>query len=182
MASSTNVGLSRVVQAVLAATALAPVLLVWGAARYGVAPIETSWAVAGAMALVGLCLCILWLARRTLQTEPLPLKKTSRLDRDAVAFLVAYALPLVTSSGKDTNLPALAVFMVILGVVLVQLHVLYVNPLLGMLGFHFYAIENADGDTALVLCRTGHVPRPGAMGQRLGPTLWLLAGDDQPSA
>lgn len=178
MTVTVNTGLGRMAQAALAATTLTPVLVVWGAARYLNAPPETGLALIAAALLAAVCLSILGLAHRRLQTDPLPVVKARRLDKDALAFLVTYALPMITSSGKDTNLPALVVFMAIVGVVLVQLQVLYVNPLLGILGYHFYEVENADGDVALVLSRSVQAPRTGAIGQRLAPGLWIVAGDD----
>jgi hypothetical protein len=66
------------------------------------------------------------------------------------------------------------VFVGIVGVVLVQLQILHVNPLLGILGFHFYEIENVDGDTALLVSRSRQLPRATVSGQRLGPALWIL--------
>jgi hypothetical protein len=68
----------------------------------------------------------------------------------------------------------LITFMTVVGLVLVQLQILHVNPLLGILGYHFYEIERADGDSALVISRSRQLPEPGALGKRLGPALWLI--------
>jgi RsiW-degrading membrane proteinase PrsW (M82 family) len=120
------------------------------------------------------CLGILAVARRGLQVEPVGIKKATRLDKEALAFLVTYALPLIAQGDDRTNLAALVVFVAVVGLVLVQLQILHVNPLLGILGYHFYEIERADGDSALVVSRSRHLPDVAALGQRLGPALWLL--------
>jgi hypothetical protein len=174
MPSSENIGLSRFAQIALAGTALAPVLLVWAAATYAVRPVEAVAAVLVALLLVIICLGILTVAKRGLQLEPVGIKKATRLDKEALAFLVTYALPLIAQGDNRTNLAALAVFVAVVGLVLVQLQILHVNPLLGSLGFHFYEIERADGDSALVVSRSRHLPGVAAQGQRLGPALWLL--------
>jgi hypothetical protein len=174
MRSSDNIGLSRFAQIALAGTALAPVLLVWAAATYHLRPLDAAAAVAVAVLLVVICLRILAVARRGLQVEPVGIKKATRLDKEALAFLVTYALPLIAQGDDRTNLAALGVFVVVVGLVLVQLQILHVNPLLGMFGFHFYEIERADGDSALVVSRSRHLPDVAAQGQRLGPALWLL--------
>lgn len=174
MASAENIGLSRFAQIALAATALAPVLLVWAAAAYDVRPFEAGAAVAISILLVIICVSIFTLARRELQTEPVGIKKATRLDKEALAFLVTYALPLITRGGERTNLGALVVFVIVVGLVLVQLQILHVNPLLGILGFHFYEVERVDGDSALVVSRSRQLPEAGALGQRLGPALWLM--------
>ena len=158
----------------LAATALAPVLLVWAAAVYRVAPLQAAAAVAISALLVLICISTLAFAERELQQEPVGLKKATRLDKEALAFMVTYALPLIAKEGASKNLPAVIVFMIVVGLVLVQLQILHVNPLLGMLGFHFYEIERTDGDCALVISRSRQLPALGTLGKRLGPALWLL--------
>lgn len=168
-----NVGLSRFAQAFLAATALAPVLLVWAAASYESSLTYAVSAVAVALLLLVVCVALLALAKRELQMDPLAISKAVRMDKEALGFLVAYALPLVAS--KDpTNLIALSVFMLMVGLVLVQLQILHVNPLLGMLGFHFYQVELKNSDTALVITRSRDLPPDAGQGQQLAPGLWLL--------
>ena len=173
MATRKNVGLSRFAQAFLAATALAPVLLVWAAASFAASRSYALSAVLVAVLLVGVCVGLLALAKRELQTDPVTITKAVRMDKEALGFLVAYALPVVAS--KDpTNLAALAVFMLMVGLVLVQLQILHVNPLLGMLGFHFYQVELENSDTALVITRSRDLPSNANEGQQLAPGLWLF--------
>jgi hypothetical protein len=173
MATRNNVGLSSLAQVFLAATALAPVLLVWAAGSYEASRTYAVTAVVVALLLVGVCVGLLALAKRELQMDPLMITKAVRLDKEALGFLVAYALPLVAS--KDpTKLAALAVFMLMVGLVLVQLQILHVNPLLGMLGFHFYQVELKNSDTALVITRSRDLPSNASQGQQLAPGLWLL--------
>lgn len=168
-----NVGLSRIAQAFLAATALAPVLLVWAAASYDSSPAYAVAAIVVALLLVGVCVGLLALAKRELQSDPLVIARAVRMDKDALGFLIAYALPLVVSDSA-TQLPALAVFIVIVGLLLIQLQILHVNPLLGMLGFHFYEVELRNSDTALVITRSRDLPPQVNQGQQLAPGLWLL--------
>jgi hypothetical protein len=160
-------------QVFLAATALAPVLLVWAAASYDASRAYAAAAIVIALLQVVICVALLALAKRELQTDPLVIVKAVRMDQDAVGFLIAYALPLVVSDSA-TQLPALAVFVVIVGLLLVQLQILHVNPLLGMLGFHFYEVELTNSDTALVISRSRELPPEVNQGQQLAPGLWLM--------
>ena len=80
----------------------------------------------------------------------------------------------LVASKDPTNLIALSVFMLMVGLVLVQLQILHVNPLLGMLGFHFYQVELKNSDTALVITRSRDLPPDAGQGQQLAPGLWLL--------
>jgi hypothetical protein len=157
MATRNNVGLSRLAQAFLAATAIAPVLLVWAAASYEASMTYAASAVIVALLMLGVCVLLLSLAKRELQANSLTITKAVRMDKEALGFLVAYALPLVAS--KDpTHLIALGVFMLMVGLVLIQLQILHVNPLLGMLEFHFYQVELKNSDTALVITRSRDLP------------------------
>jgi MFS family permease len=174
LSKASNVGLSRAAQFALAATALAPVLLVWAASNYSVRWTESIVAVVIAVLLVAVCLGILKIAHDELQSEQLVVKKTSRLDKDALAFLITYALPVIVPSDKPASVVALVVFVMLVGLVLVQLHILHVNPLLGILGFHFFEVENDAGESALVVCRARQLPRDSVQGCRLGPSLWLV--------
>jgi len=175
MTISENIGLSRFAQMALAATSLSPVLLVWGATSYDVRRSEACAAFAISTLLVVVCVSILVLASKELQSQPIGIKKASRLDKEVLAFLVTYALPLIAKDTASNNLAALIVFVIVVGIVLVQLQILHVNPLLGILGFHFYEVEGVDGDSALVVSRSRQLPQPGAVGRRLGPALWLIS-------
>ena len=114
MAIRTNVGLSRFAQISLAATALAPVLLVWAAASYEASTTWAAIAVIVVVLLVVLSVGLLTLARRELQRDPLTIARAVRLDKEVLGFLVAYALPLVVSD-DPTKLAAIAVFILIVG-------------------------------------------------------------------
>jgi hypothetical protein len=173
MATKPNVGLSLFAQVSLAGTALAPVLLVWAAASYEASRLWAAIAVTVALLMVVIAVGLLKLTRQELQTDPIAITKATRLDKEVLSFLVAYALPLVVSN-DPTKLIAIAVFIVIVGLVLVQLQILHVNPLLGALGFHFYEVELHNADTALVISRSRDLPVNGAQGQQLAPGLWLL--------
>lgn len=126
--------------------------------------------------LVVVCVGVLHIGRTEFQRQPLVIQKVARLDKDALAFFVTYALPLVASgSGSMVSLLGLLAFVVLVGIILVQLQILHVNPLLGMLGFHFYEVERAHGDTALVISRSREAPKGTIEAHRLAPTLWLVA-------
>src|SRR4051812_11334574 len=119
MASKANVGLSRFAQVSLAATAMAPVLLVWAAASYSTSGLWAAVAVVIAVLMVAISVALLTIAHRELQIDSLTIAKAVRLDKEVLGFLVAYALPLVVSD-QPTKLVAIAVFMLIVCLVLVQ--------------------------------------------------------------
>jgi hypothetical protein len=176
MSADRNVGLGRFAQGLVAATALAPVLIVWAAAAPASRHADAIGATVVAVLMVVVCVGVLRLGRSELQRQPLVVNKVTRLDKEALAFLVTYALPLVSSgSGSTISGLGLFAFVVLVGIVLVQLQILHVNPLLGLLGFHFYEIERVDGDTALVISRSREAPRGTIQAHRLAPTLWLIA-------
>jgi hypothetical protein len=173
--SSTLTAITRVF---LVATSIAPMgaiyaLTIWTKGPRTVAP----WLI-GVASLVLCCLGIMRHARKEIEQEQVVLTKVTNLDKDVLAFLIAYGLPLITPIDKPMSAPALCGFAMIMMIVLYQLQFVYVNPLLGMFGYHFLDVESQKGQIAILITRTP----PGLVDQnntsmiavaKLSPRLWL---------
>jgi hypothetical protein len=165
--------LSGFARTLLVLTSLAPIALVHGVARWPADRHETIAYLAVAAALVFVCLLLMWFARKDGEIHLASIKSAKNSDKEVLAFLVAYALPLVGPAGKPSNGLALAVFLSLLAVVLFQTEMVHVNPLLGMLGFRFFEVEQGSGETALMITRS----KESATGEKrivkLSRGLWL---------
>lgn len=87
---------------------------------------------------------------------------TSR-DGDAMSYIVTYLLPFLDarfSGTKDTV--SLAVVLFILGVLYVNSNMIYTNPVLNLIGFHIFDIEDQNGKRSALITRRGYV-RTGAL-------------------
>ena len=113
-------------------------------------------------AFIAFCFCILlgliawWLisqARHRLEILPVRIKKVKSADKEIMAFFVAYVLPLIFRSQLNVDIWAWGWAAVILLFVLWSTHAIQANPVLGVLGFHFYDVETDDGVAYLLISR-----------------------------
>jgi len=107
-------------------------------------------------ALVAWLICI-WAMQRVPPTI-LAVVSVKSADRDALGFLLAYALPIVAIKNvqdlQNFNGGALLAFSVLALVVVYRLNLMHVNPLLGLVGFHFYEVLAKSGRTYLYVGKT----------------------------
>lgn len=156
--------LSRVAKLVLVATSLAPLLLVMAVENFVAAPQFTLTCFWFQLAAVSLLLVIiargiLYLAKRFGQRMPLQVVKARNSDKQILTFLLAYLLPILTQKKYlfgSFDFPTLAI-LAMLCVAVYHSNAFDFNPLLGMMGFHFYEVEGDDGFPYLLI--SGHVIR-----------------------
>ena len=74
-------------------------------------------------------------------------------DRENIAFLLLYLLPLFTVEIATLNwqvwIPALLIF----GTVVATGYTYHFNPLLGLLGWHFYKVNTKEGVTYVLITK-----------------------------
>ena len=147
--------LGRLVRILLALTAVAPlsIPLAYLYARQQ----QFLWAalaLAGCLALGGLAWTIIVQAGKRLEPLPIAIVKAKSADKEVLAFFIAYALPLIfRNPGSAPSLDGWLFAMLLLVFVLWSTHTLQVNPVLGLLGFHFYEAEAQGGITYLLITR-----------------------------
>lgn len=138
----------------LTSTAIAPVLITYAWMAYRDGALQQS------AILLGLCvllvfLCIGMLVYSTRQLERTQFKATSveAADGENTAFLLLYLLPLFTADFASLNwqlwVPAILIF----GVVVATGYSYHFNPLLGLLGWHFYKVGTAEGVTYVLITK-----------------------------
>jgi hypothetical protein len=98
---------------------------------------------------------LLYLCQRQLEVLPIKLKKAKTSDREVIGFLLAYVLPLALTSGTSLEIDKWAVvFLVALfGMVVWGTHAYDFNPLLGLIGYHFFEVETEGGITYIVITK-----------------------------
>jgi predicted small integral membrane protein len=142
---------SKSAKLALVATSFAPVLLTIGWIRL---VDEKIWPAisyfAAAVLTVGLCLLLISAARSQLEVIPFHPTSTSTADAEVVGFVLAYLLPFVDASGVSVKPSVFWFVMALLGLVVWSTNSYHVNPVLGLLGFHFYEVTT-EGDITFVL-------------------------------
>jgi len=98
--------------------------------------------ICGALAvtgLIGLLLFLLTIRRKT--AGRFQLLEVENRDPDVAAYAATYLLPFLTVfSASWQDLASLAAFVIILGVVYVRSRLIYVNPLLTVLGYRLWRV------------------------------------------
>ncbi len=147
--------LNRFAKLLLVGTSLAPILLTWAFADWrvnGPSPRQGT-AVSIAVLLAILCGLVVAGAARTLGDMRFTAASVKTADSEVVGFIVAYLLPLVSSSGREFDPLLLAFVTFLLALIVWSTNAYSVNPLLSLFGYHFYEISNVDGVSFLFLSR-----------------------------
>jgi len=144
--------LNKLVRVLFALTAVAPLAV---SLAYVFARQNALWYAGGAV-LASLTLAwiskeVISAASRRLERVPITIKKAKSADKEVLGFFVAYALPLIFRGQGSPDLGEWIVAGVMLLLVLWGTHSLQVNPVLGLLGFHFFEVEADDGITYLLI-------------------------------
>ena len=146
--------LNKLIRVVFALTAVAPLAV---SLAYVFAREDALWYAGGALVV---SLVLAWIstevvsaACRRLERVPITIKKAKSADKEVLGFFVAYALPLIFRGQSAPDLGAWIVAGAMLLLVLWGTHSLQVNPVLGLLGFHFFEVETDDGITYLLITK-----------------------------
>ena len=146
--------LNKFAKLLLTSTAMAPVLLTYSWVAY----YEREEATAGILfvactTLILMCLWILRYAKNNLERMPFKAISVEAADRENIAFLLLYLLPLFTEEFTALNwqvsLPAVIIF----GAVVATGYSYHFNPLLGFCGWHFYRVGTNEGVTYVLITK-----------------------------
>lgn len=166
--------LTRLAHLLLVATSLAPIALVYGVTLLPGSRLEASLAIVCAILLTAVCFLLLQYLKRHGERQTLAVKRAKNVSRDILAFLIAYLLPLITRTDSRPNVLAAALVIFLLAVVIYRMDMLYVNPLLGILGFRFLEVIAESENTYLLLTRSDFVRGDREVRAiRIAMTIWL---------
>ena len=140
--------------------------------RYG------AW-LAAAVLLVALCWALFRHASKNIQTDSYWIKEFVREDKEMLAFLVTYLLPFLSTEkmGFAGDWLTGAYILLIIFLVISHAGAFHFNPVMGLLGYHFYSVKNKDGVSHLLISRP-ELRRPGQELQtvRLASSIYLNTG------
>ena len=147
--------LSRIAKLLLVASSLAPVL-----AAFAVREIANGKSVGSAwpllvatVALPVICFLVIYYAKANLEQQSIHVKKSKSTDKEVLAYLIAYLLPLLATDVVDYRDSATTTAFIFGMIFLAMFHsnAFHFNPLLGLVGFHFYEVVCDDGMTYLLV-------------------------------
>lgn len=132
-----------------------------------------------AVLLVFLCWALLTYAARNVQTQNFHIKEFERNDKEVLAFLVTYLLPFLSTEKMGFGGEWLTSAYVLLIIFLVITHAgaFHFNPVMGLLGYHFYAIKDNEGVSQLLISKAElHRPNVEVETVRLATNIYLHKG------
>ena len=146
--------MSVIANALLTATAVAPVLLVFAVMAY--LENETRAAIVLAVICAALvCMSILLLGhiRRNLEKVSFQIKTIECADRDSIGLMLLYLVPLLRTSFSDLSWHIMVPATVILLCLIATGTSYHFNPLLNIFSWHFYKVGTKEGVTYLLITK-----------------------------
>lgn len=170
--------LNRFAKLLLVATSLSPVL---GAVAVNQIALKQPWIswvpwLSSAVLLVLICGFLLKYAEMHSQRETIYIAEFEANDKDMLAFLLAYLLPLISSKNMDFEGQWLTGAYILLIIFLVVSHsgAFHFNPVMGLLGYHFYSIKSNEGVSQLLISRcTLKRPKQDVITVKLASNIYL---------
>lgn len=164
---------ARWLMVVLAATALAPIGLVWALKLRTSDPCLGLGLLVAALVLVGISQIFFRVGvPRYAQVKTVDVQKIESMDKDVLSFLLAYMLPLMTQKEASYDWWVVGAVVALILVVLWQAQLIHVNPLLGVIGYHFYKISTASGQSVLLITRDHSLTAGERAVYRISEVLW----------
>ena len=149
--------LSRFAKFLLVATSLSPVL---GAVAVNQFTLGRPWLIwlpwlAVALLLVLICWLLLRYTSRNGQKHRFRIDEFESNDKEVLAFLLAYLLPFISSTNMAFNGQWLTGAYVLAVIFLVIAHAgaFHFNPVMELLGYHFYGVKSSDGVSQLLISK-----------------------------
>lgn len=156
--------LNTLARFLLVSTSLAPILGAVAVNQFAQDAPWTQWIwwLVSALLLVMLCWAMLRYAAGNAQKHKFCITKFERNDQEVLAYLLAYLLPFVSAENMSFTgewMTGAYIFGIIF-LVIAHSGALHFNPLMGLLGYHFYAVRNGDGVSQLLISKS-ELHRPG---------------------
>jgi hypothetical protein len=147
--------MNRIGKSLFVVTALTPVLWACAISQFRNGDNATAWWYLGISGgLVAICVLLILICRRNGEREKLFTKKVKPADKEILAFLLAYLLPLFSKDaiGFTGDLVVAVYVLLVIGLTIYHSNSYTFNPLLSLIfRYHFYEVEGLNGMTYLLL-------------------------------
>lgn len=147
--------LSRLAKAMLVSTSFAPVLVSYSFVLFleekSLKIIMIPLIIAIVLAII--CMCFLGKAKENMQVIDFPISSIKTADGEVLGFLAAYLLPFITLTSNQINTIILMYVFVLFFIVIWTTNSYHVNPIISLLGYHFYEVETISNITFLLITK-----------------------------
>lgn len=130
----------------LTSTALAPIGITYAWVAYTQSmfiPSITLFLIS--LLLFASCIALINNARRNLSSSPFKAVSVEAADHENTAFLLLYVMPLFTTQFNSLDWKFWIPTVIIFGLITATGYNYHFNPMLGLLGWHFYKVQTPEG-------------------------------------
>lgn len=165
----------------LVSTSLSPLLGAVAVNQFARGEPPVQWGAWLAITLLLVCLCwaLLSYAAGSAQKHVFHIKEFERDDKEVLTFLITYLLPFLSTEkmGFAGDWLTGAYILGIIFLVIAHAGAFHFNPVMGLLGYHFYEVKDQAGVSNLLISKA-ELRRPGQEVQtaRLTQNIYLYTG------
>lgn len=147
--------LNKMARGMLVVTSTAPILLTYSFMLWveKKSVFEICRPILIAILLVVLCMSILKFSTKYIQVTPFHITSIKSTDSGVISFFIAYLMPLVTVSTKQINHDIVTFIIVLMAFITWTTNSYSINPLLCMVGYHFYEVETRGNVICLLISK-----------------------------
>ena len=160
-------------------SALAPVALVYSVVA-GFQGDYTLAVYAGLVCIltVGLCAAVIQVGSKHVNRFSFAAKEIEAADGENIGFMLLYLLPLFTDQVANLHFEVWLPALLVLGLLMGNGYAHHFNPLLGLVGWHFYKVTSEEGVTFILISqkRIASARGPVQVGQLTDNILFDLGG------
>ncbi len=112
--------------------------------------IDGLWYLIITVVLILFCFLIIKSSEKYLEKITINIKSLSTSDKEIIAFIIVYLLPLINKYSLQINSKLLIFVIALLFISVWTTNSYHFNPLLGLFGYHFYEVTT-EGDVTYIL-------------------------------
>lgn len=146
--------LNWIAKLLLTSTAIAPVLITYSWVAFQANKVELSGVLAMVcLVLILICKRMLRYAKKHLERVKFTATTVEAADRENMGFILLYLLPLFTAQFELMSWQVWAPAIIVFGAVVATGYSYHFNPLLGLMGWHFYKVGTAEGVSYVLITK-----------------------------
>lgn len=95
---------------------------------------------------------------RKLSASKVSISSVISRDGDAMSYIVTYLLPFLAVKLNDlTDVVSLGIVLFVIGLLYVNSNMIHTNPVLNIVGYHIFEVEDSDGKTIALICKRPYI-------------------------
>lgn len=113
----------------------------------------------GIIALLSILALIIFLQyARKLQPSLMVIVSVKSRDGDVMSYIVTYLLPFLAIKLSDSmDIASLGLLLFVVGILYVNSNLIHTNPILSIMGYHLFEIEDENKKTTTLICKRSYV-------------------------